>query len=78
MLVWTSREGPGRRKERNCPGAAGCPEDPSGPDRPNPLSHHRVTVPDVARNRLRIGPTEAVEGTLVVDIKAVLCEAQET
>ncbi|HXP44394.1 MAG TPA: hypothetical protein VN833_29370 [Candidatus Acidoferrales bacterium] len=55
-----------------------APEDPSGPARANPLSHHRVNVRDVARNRLRIGPIEAVDGTLVVDMKAVLCEAQET
>ena len=38
------------------PGAAGCPEDPSRPDRP--LSHHRVTVRDVAKNRLRIAPSK--------------------
>jgi tRNA (Thr-GGU) A37 N-methylase len=58
------------------PGAAGCPEDPSRPDRP--LSHHRVTVRDVAKNRLRIGPIEGIDGTPVVDIKPVLCEVQET
>jgi tRNA-Thr(GGU) m(6)t(6)A37 methyltransferase TsaA len=42
------------------------------PDRPNPLGLHRVTVRTIAKNRLRIGPIEAVDGTPVVDIKPVL------
>lgn len=42
------------------------------PDRPNPLGLHRVTVKAVAKNRLRIGPIEAIDGTPVVDIKPVL------
>ncbi len=42
------------------------------PDRPNPLGLHRVTVRRVARNRLRIGPIEAIDGTPVIDIKPVL------
>ena len=42
------------------------------PDRPNPLGLHRVTVREVAGSRLRIGPMEAIDGTPVVDIKAVL------
>ncbi|HZE26299.1 MAG TPA: tRNA (N6-threonylcarbamoyladenosine(37)-N6)-methyltransferase TrmO [Terriglobales bacterium] len=42
------------------------------PDRPNPLGLHRVTVRRVAKNRLRIGPIEAIDGTPVIDIKAVL------
>jgi tRNA-Thr(GGU) m(6)t(6)A37 methyltransferase TsaA len=42
------------------------------PDRPNPLGLHRVTVREVAGHRLRIGPMEAIDGTPVVDIKAVL------
>jgi tRNA-Thr(GGU) m(6)t(6)A37 methyltransferase TsaA len=42
------------------------------PDRPNPLGLHRVTVRRVARNRLRIGPIEVIDGTPVVDIKPVL------
>jgi tRNA-Thr(GGU) m(6)t(6)A37 methyltransferase TsaA len=42
------------------------------PDRPNPLGLHRVTVREVAKNRLRIGPIEAIDGTPVVDIKPVL------
>jgi tRNA-Thr(GGU) m(6)t(6)A37 methyltransferase TsaA len=48
------------------------------PDRPNPLGLHRVTVREVADNRLRIGPIEAIDGTPVVDIKPVLCEVQKT
>ena len=41
------------------------------PDRPNPLGLHRVTVRKVVKNRLRIGPIEAIDGTPVVDIKPV-------
>ena len=47
------------------------------PDRPNPLGLHRVTVHEVAKNRLRIGPIEAIDGTPVVDIKPLLCEVQD-
>jgi len=42
------------------------------PDRPNPLGLHRVTVRRIVKNRLRIGPIEALDGTPVVDIKPVL------
>jgi tRNA-Thr(GGU) m(6)t(6)A37 methyltransferase TsaA len=42
------------------------------PDRPNPLGLHRVTVRCVGKNRLRIGPIEAIDGTPVVDIKPAL------
>jgi tRNA-Thr(GGU) m(6)t(6)A37 methyltransferase TsaA len=42
------------------------------PHRPNPLGLHRVTVREVSGTRLRIGPIEAIDGTPVVDIKAVL------
>ena len=42
------------------------------PDRPNPLGLHRATVRQVGRNRLRIGPIEAIDGTPVLDIKPVL------
>jgi tRNA-Thr(GGU) m(6)t(6)A37 methyltransferase TsaA len=47
------------------------------PDRPNPLGLHRVTVRRLARNRLRIGPMEAIDGTPVVDIKPVLSTLQD-
>ena len=47
------------------------------PDRPNPLGLHRVTVREVAKDRLRIGPIEAIDGTPVVDIKPLLCGIQD-
>jgi tRNA-Thr(GGU) m(6)t(6)A37 methyltransferase TsaA len=42
------------------------------PDRPNPLGLHRVTVREIVGNQLRVGPIEAIDGTPVVDLKAVL------
>ena len=42
------------------------------PDRPNPVGLHRVTIHEIAKNRLRIGPMEAIDGTPVIDIKPVL------
>jgi tRNA-Thr(GGU) m(6)t(6)A37 methyltransferase TsaA len=47
------------------------------PDRPNPIGLHQVTVHKISKNRLRIGPIEAIDGTPVVDIKPVLCEVQK-
>jgi tRNA-Thr(GGU) m(6)t(6)A37 methyltransferase TsaA len=47
------------------------------PDRPNPLGLHRVKVKRITRNRLRIGPIEAIDGTPVVDIKPVLSGVQD-
>jgi tRNA-Thr(GGU) m(6)t(6)A37 methyltransferase TsaA len=47
------------------------------PDRPNPLGLHRVTVREIARKRLWIGPIEAIDGTPVVDIKPVLSGLQD-
>ena len=47
------------------------------PDRPNPLGFHRVTVRSVAKNRLRIGPIEAMDGTPVIDIKPVLSDVRD-
>ena len=41
-------------------------------DRPNPLGLHRVTVREITGTRVRIGPIEAIDGTPVVDVKAVL------
>jgi tRNA-Thr(GGU) m(6)t(6)A37 methyltransferase TsaA len=46
------------------------------PDRPNPLGLHPVTVREVTKNRLRIGPIEAIDGTPVVDIKPGRCGVQ--
>ena|ERR1044071_1293718 len=47
------------------------------PDRPNPLGLHRVTVRKIVKNRLRIGPIEAIDGTPVIDIKPVLCTRED-
>ena len=43
------------------------------PDRPNPLGLHQVTVRRILKNKLLIGPIEAIDGTPVVDIKPILC-----
>src|SRR5579864_6628221 len=43
------------------------------PDRPNPVGLHEVTVRKVGKNRLRVGPIEAIDGTPVIDIKPILC-----
>lgn len=48
------------------------------PDRPNPIGLHQVTVRKISKNRLRIGPMEAIDGTPVIDIKPVLCEIQKS
>ena len=45
------------------------------PDRPNPLGLHRVSVREIAGNRLLVGPIEVIDGTPVVDIKPVLPES---
>jgi tRNA-Thr(GGU) m(6)t(6)A37 methyltransferase TsaA len=42
------------------------------PDRPNPVGLHRVSVLEVATQKLRVGPLEAIDGTPIVDIKPVL------
>jgi len=47
------------------------------PDRPNPVGLHRVTVRRLGKNRLRIGPIEALDGTPVVDIKPVLAGTRD-
>jgi tRNA-Thr(GGU) m(6)t(6)A37 methyltransferase TsaA len=48
------------------------------PDRPNPIGLHRVTVLEIAGNRLRVGPIEAIDGTPVVDIKPVLSQSADS
>lgn len=48
------------------------------PDRPNPLGLHRVTVLEIAGNRLKLGPIEAIDGTPVVDIKPVLSQSTDS
>jgi tRNA-Thr(GGU) m(6)t(6)A37 methyltransferase TsaA len=47
------------------------------PDRPNPLGLHRVTVLEIAGNRLKVGPLEAIDGTPIVDIKPVLSQSSD-
>jgi tRNA-Thr(GGU) m(6)t(6)A37 methyltransferase TsaA len=42
------------------------------PHRPNPLGLHRVRVHAIDGPRLQVGPLEAIDGTPVLDIKAVL------
>jgi tRNA-Thr(GGU) m(6)t(6)A37 methyltransferase TsaA len=48
------------------------------PDRPNPLGRHRVRVLEIAGDRLKIGPVEAIDGTPVVDIKPVLPQSRDS
>ncbi len=48
------------------------------PDRPNPLGLHRVTVREVRREGLTVGPIEAIDGTPVVDVKCVVDEADDS
>ncbi len=45
------------------------------PDRPNPMGLHRVSVLEVAEQKLRVAPLEAVDGTPVVDIKPILASS---
>ena len=45
------------------------------PDRPNPLGLHRVNILEIAGNRLRVAPLEAVDGTPVIDIKIVIAQS---
>jgi tRNA-Thr(GGU) m(6)t(6)A37 methyltransferase TsaA len=40
--------------------------------RPNPVGLHRVSVLEVAEQKVRIVPLEAIDGTPIVDIKPVL------
>jgi tRNA-Thr(GGU) m(6)t(6)A37 methyltransferase TsaA len=47
------------------------------PDRPNPVGLHRVSVLEVAGQRLRVTPLEAIDGTPVIDIKPVLARSDE-
>lgn len=47
------------------------------PDRPNPIGLHRVAVRELAGNRLRVAPIEAIDGTPVIDIKCVLRRIDE-
>jgi tRNA-Thr(GGU) m(6)t(6)A37 methyltransferase TsaA len=42
------------------------------PDRPNPIGLHRVRVLERDRNRIKVGPLEAIDGTPVLDLKPAL------
>ena len=48
------------------------------PHRPNPLGLHRVTIHEIAGLSLRVGPIEAVDGTPVIDVKAVLDDTRDS
>ena len=41
-------------------------------DRPNPVGLHQVTVLEVAEQKIKVAPLEAIDGTPLVDIKPVL------
>jgi tRNA-Thr(GGU) m(6)t(6)A37 methyltransferase TsaA len=41
-------------------------------DRPNPIGLHEVEVVSIEGARVRVRPLEAVDGTLVLDVKPVL------
>lgn len=48
------------------------------PDRPNPIGLHRVTVTAVeSPTLLRVSALEAVDGTPILDLKAVLTESRD-
>jgi tRNA-Thr(GGU) m(6)t(6)A37 methyltransferase TsaA len=42
------------------------------PDRPNPIGLHRVTISSLNNGNLVVYPLEAVDGTLIIDIKPIL------
>jgi len=48
------------------------------PDRPNPIGLHRVQVLEVVGTNLRVAPLEAVDGTPIIDLKAVLAESADS
>ena len=47
------------------------------PDRPNPVGLHRVSVLEIDGPKLKITPMEAIDGTPIVDIKAVLARSDD-
>jgi tRNA-Thr(GGU) m(6)t(6)A37 methyltransferase TsaA len=48
------------------------------PDRPNPIGLHRVTVTGIeSPTRLRVLALEAIDGTPILDLKAVMEESRD-
>ena len=47
------------------------------PDRPNPIGLHRVTVLELADDRLHVRNLEALDGTPIVDVKPLLRSIEE-
>ena len=48
------------------------------PDRPNPIGLHRVTITAIeSETRLRVLALEAVDGTPILDLKAVMSESRD-
>jgi tRNA-Thr(GGU) m(6)t(6)A37 methyltransferase TsaA len=47
------------------------------PDRPNPIGLHRVRILAIDGLRIQVRDLEALDGTPVIDVKAVLDQAQE-
>ena len=41
-------------------------------DRPNPVGLHPVTIEEIRKNKIRVTPMEAIDGTPVIDIKPVI------
>ncbi len=64
---------PRRRREASLIGVFAT----RSPDRPNPVGLHRVAVLEVAGQRLRVAPMEAIDGTPIIDIKPVLRNIEE-
>jgi len=46
-------------------------------DRPNPIGLHQVRVLEVAGQKLKVAPMEAIDGTPIVDIKPVLSQKND-
>ncbi|HZB13445.1 MAG TPA: tRNA (N6-threonylcarbamoyladenosine(37)-N6)-methyltransferase TrmO [Chryseolinea sp.] len=44
----------------------------SSPDRPNPIGLHTVKILAMERGRIKVFPLEALDGTLLLDIKPVI------
>jgi tRNA-Thr(GGU) m(6)t(6)A37 methyltransferase TsaA len=45
------------------------------PDRPNPIGLHHVSVLEIARQKLRVAPLEAIDGTPIIDLKPALASS---